>query len=59
MIEVLGCDQLEDGVAQILEPLVVGSAALRMLVVVGAMRQRLPEQGDVVEANAQCPLELL
>lgn len=55
----LGRDQLEDGVAQILEPLVVGGAAFGMLVVVGAMRQRLPKQGDIMKANAQRPLELL
>lgn len=59
MIEVLGRDQLEDGVAQILEPLVVGGAAFGMLVVVGAMRQRLPKQGDVVKTDAKRPLEFL
>jgi hypothetical protein len=59
VIEVLGGDQLEDGVAQVLEPLVVRRTAFGMLVVIGAMRQRLPQQGDVMEANAQCPLELL
>jgi hypothetical protein len=35
--EMLGRDQFEDGVAQVLEPLVVGRAAFGVLVVVGAM----------------------
>jgi hypothetical protein len=43
VIQVLGGDQLEDGIAKVLEPLVVGRPALRMLVVVGAMGQRLPQ----------------
>jgi hypothetical protein len=30
-----------------------------MLVVVGAMGQRLPQQGDVVKPNAKRPLEFL
>jgi hypothetical protein len=59
MEEVLGRDQLEDGVAEVLEPLVVSRPAFGVLVVVGAMGQRLPEQGDVVEADAQRPLEFL
>jgi len=42
VIEVFRGDQFEDGVAEILETLVVRRAALRMLIVVGAMRQRLP-----------------
>jgi hypothetical protein len=56
---VLGRDQLEHGVAEILEAFVIRRAAFGMLVVVGAMRQRLPQQGDVVKANAQRSLELL
>ena len=59
MVEVLGGDQLEDRVAEILQPFVVGRPALRMLVVVGAMGQRLPQQRDVVKPNAKRPLEFL
>jgi hypothetical protein len=59
MKEVLGGDQFEDRIAEVLEPLVVGRAALRMFVVVRAMRQRLPQQGDVMETDAERPLELL
>jgi hypothetical protein len=57
--QVLGRDQFEDGVAEILEAFVIRRAAFGMLVVVGAMGQRLPQQGDVVKANAQRSLELL
>jgi hypothetical protein len=57
--EVLGRDQLEDRVAEVLQPLVVRRPALGMLVVVGAMSQRLPEQGDVVKSNTKRPLEFL
>jgi hypothetical protein len=59
VVEVLGGDQLEDRVAEILQPFVVGRPTLRMLVVVGAMGQRLPQQGDVVKPNAKRPLEFL
>jgi hypothetical protein len=59
VIEVFGRDQLENGVAEVLEPLVIGRAALGMFVVVRAMGQRLPEQGDVMETNPERPLELL
>jgi hypothetical protein len=52
-------DQLEHGIAQVLQPLVVGESALGMLVVVGAMGQRLPQQGRVVEADAKRPLKSL
>jgi hypothetical protein len=55
----LGRDQLEHRIAEVLEPLVVGQPALRVLVVVGAMGQRLAQQGNVVKANAQRPLEFL
>jgi hypothetical protein len=57
--EMLGRDQLEDRVAEVLQPLVVRRPTLRMLVVVGAMGQRLPEQGDVVKSNTKRPLEFL
>jgi hypothetical protein len=30
-----------------------------MLVVVGAMRQRLPQQGDIVKADPKRPLQFL
>ena len=54
-----GRDQLEDGVAEVLQPLVIRGAAFGMLVVVGAMGQRLPKQGDVVKPNTKRPLEFL
>jgi len=59
MEQVLGGDQLEDRVAEILQPLVVRRTAFRMLVVIGAMGQRLPKQGDVVKSNTKRPLEFL
>jgi hypothetical protein len=55
----LGRDQLEDRIAQVFEALVVRRSALRVFVVVGAMRQRLPKQSDVVEPDPKGPLELL
>jgi len=57
--EVFRGNQFEDGVAEVLETLVVRRAALRMFIVVGAMGQRLPKQGDVVKSDAKGPLELL
>ena len=59
MKQVLSSDQLQHRVAQVLEPLVVLQAAARMLVVVRPVGQRLPEQGRVMEADAQRPLKLL
>ena len=59
MEQVLGGDQFEDRVAEILEPFVVRRPALGMLVVIGAMGQRLPKQGDVVKPNTKRPLEFL
>jgi hypothetical protein len=56
---VFGGDQLEDRIAQILQPLIVRRPALGMLVVIRAMGQRLPQQGDVVKPNAKRPLEFL
>jgi hypothetical protein len=55
----LGRDQFQDGVAQVLQPLVVCRPALRMLVVVGTMGQRLAQQRRLVKANAKRPLQLL
>jgi hypothetical protein len=55
----LSRDQLEDRVAQVLEPLVIRGPALWVLVVVGAMGQRLPKQGDVVKSDTERPLEFL
>jgi hypothetical protein len=56
---VLGRDQLEHSIAQILQPLVVGRPTLGMLVVIGAMGQGLAQQRRLVEADAQRPLEFL
>jgi len=56
---VLGRDQFEHGVAQVLQPLVVGGATLRVLVVVGAMRQSLAKQGRLVKADPKGPLQFL
>ena len=55
----LSGDQLEDGITQVLEPLVIRGSAFRVLVVVGAMGQRLPKQGDVVKSDTERPLEFL
>jgi hypothetical protein len=59
VVEMLGGDQLEHGIAQVLEALVVRAAPFWVLVVIGAMRQRLPEQGSIVEAHAERALKLL
>lgn len=59
MKQVLGGNQLEDGITEVLEPLVVGGAAFRVLVVVRAMGQRLPEQGNVMKSDTERPLEFL
>ena len=59
MVEVLSGNQLEDRVTQVLEPLVIRGSAFRVLVVVGAMGQRLPKQGDVVKSDTERPLEFL
>jgi mRNA-degrading endonuclease toxin of MazEF toxin-antitoxin module len=59
VIKVLGRDQLEHRVAQVLQPLVVRRPALRMLVVVGTVGQRLAQKGRLVKANSKRPLELL
>jgi hypothetical protein len=59
MEEMLRRDQLEDCVAEILQPLVIRRAALRMLVVVRAMGERLPKEGDVVKTNTKRPLQFL
>ena len=59
VVQVLRRDQLQHRVAQVLQPLVVGQSGLGVLVVVGAMGQRLPKQRRVVEADAERPLESL
>jgi len=56
---VLSRDQLEYRVAQVLETFVVCRPALRMLVVVGAMGQGLPQEGRLVKANAERTLQFL
>ncbi len=53
MKEVLGGDELEDGVTQVLQPLVVSLAAFGMLVVIGAVSQCLAEERNIVKSNAQ------
>jgi hypothetical protein len=59
VIQVLSRDQLEYRVAQVLETFVVCRPALRMLVVVGAMGQGLPQEGRLVKANAERTLQFL
>jgi len=56
---VLGRDQLEDRVAQVLQPLVIGRSALGVLVVVGAVGQSLTKERRLVKANSKRPLEFL
>src|SRR5262249_47728872 len=57
MKEHVGDDESEYGVAEELERLVVDDAARRVLVRAGAMRQRVLEQADVVEAMPDASLE--
>jgi hypothetical protein len=59
VIEVFGRDQLEDRVAQVLQPLVVRRPALRMLVVVGAVGQSLAQKSGLMKANSERSLEFL
>jgi hypothetical protein len=59
VVEVLGRNQLQDRVAQILQALVVRRPALRVLVVVRAVGQRLTQQRRLVKANSKRPLEFL
>jgi len=51
--QVLGSNKLEDGVAQVLQPLVVSLATFGMLVVIGAVGQCLPKEGNIVKPNTQ------
>jgi len=55
----LGRDQFEHRIAQVLQPFVIGGATLRVLVVVGAMRQSLAQQRRLVKADAKRPLQFL
>jgi hypothetical protein len=59
VVQVLRRDQLEHGVAEVLETLVVGVAALRMLVVVRPVGHGLAEQGSIMKADAKRALKLL
>ena len=59
MIKVLGRDQLEDRVAKVLQPLVIGRPALRVLVVVGTVGQSLAQERRLMKANAKRSLEFL
>jgi hypothetical protein len=52
-------DELEHGIAQVLESLVVGRSAFRVLVVIGAVRQRLPQQRNVMKPDTKRPLEFV
>jgi len=49
----LGGDEFEDGVTQVLQPLVVSLATFGMLVVIGAVGQCLPKEGNIVKPNTQ------
>jgi len=59
LVEVLGTDQLEDGVAQVLEALVVAGREVGALVGEGAVGEGLLEEGDVAEGDPDALLELL
>src|SRR5262249_36984630 len=57
--QVLGRDELQDGVAQVLQPLVVARRHVRTLVGERAVGQGLPQQRGVTEGDADLLLELL
>jgi hypothetical protein len=57
--EVLGRDQLEHGVTEILKSLVILQPAHGVFVVVGTMCERLLEQRQVVKADSKRPLQLV
>jgi hypothetical protein len=55
----LGRDQFEHGVAQVLQPFIVGRSTFGVLVVVRPMRQGLAQERRLVKANAKRPLKFL
>src|SRR5207245_3948273 len=55
----LGGDQLQHRVAQVLQPLIVLQPGFGMLIVVRPVRQGLAQEGLVVEPDPQRTLELL
>jgi len=59
LVEELGRDQLEDGVAEVLEPFVVAAIEARVLVRIGAVRERLFEQRRITERDTDLLLELV
>jgi len=59
LVEELGGDQLQHGIAEILEALVVTRRKVRALVRERAVGDGLQEQGGVAEMNPYLLLELL
>ncbi len=59
LVQVLGRDELQDGVAQVLEALVVAGREVRALVCERAVRDRFEQQAGVAEMDADLLLELL
>jgi hypothetical protein len=51
LVEVLRCDQLQNGVAKVLEPLVVARRKMGALVGEGAVGHRLQKEARVTEVD--------
>ena len=59
LVEVLGRDQLQDRVAQVLESFVVARREVRALVGEGAVSDRFEKQAGVAEMDSDLLLKLL
>jgi hypothetical protein len=59
LVEVLGRDQLENGVAEVLEPLVVARRYRRALIGERAVRDGFEQEPGVAKVNPDLLLELL
>jgi hypothetical protein len=59
LVQVLGGDQLQDGVAEIFEPLVVARRYVRALIGERAVRDGLEEKVWVAKVDTDLLLELL
>ena len=58
-VERLGDDGIDDRIAEELEALVVGASRLGVLVEVAAMDERLLEDGEVADGEAEAACQLL
>jgi hypothetical protein len=59
LVEVFGADELQDGVAQVFEALVVAGRKVRALVGERAVGDRLEQQARVTEVDSNFLLEQL